>query len=273
MARPCFPGCIAFLFSRQIIATSTVIGGSTAAGKLSCVPHCFPSIAVFDGHAGGVGRIVVDSTWHHFVNTNLNGIPTGLPGLTNADWQAVQHYFMNIARWMSRKKFMLCRLKLTVIDLLMNSQIIEAALSQPRQDRKAIKLADLASIGALSREILASQHSPSFAYELHLNLIEMASPELAAELNVWNSKVSKRLVDAEDFHQPWVQWDHLVNAAIGSGFIAVRDSRGFADGNISEADADKVLDPFIEGMKEGLKEAVDSLSRHVPSFLKTTKLA
>ena len=33
--------------------------------------------ATYDGHRADVGRVVCDSTWHHFVNVNLTGIFEG----------------------------------------------------------------------------------------------------------------------------------------------------------------------------------------------------
>jgi hypothetical protein len=36
--------------------------------------HQFPMIAAYDGQAAGLGRVVVDSTWHHWFDLNLSGI-------------------------------------------------------------------------------------------------------------------------------------------------------------------------------------------------------
>ena len=96
----------------QIIATSFVLGGSTTnggdGGKALTVPHCFPSIAVWDGRSANVGRIVIDSTWHHFVNINLNGegsqgsgfsnndIPLRQSGLTPADFVVISSTLLNL---------------------------------------------------------------------------------------------------------------------------------------------------------------------------------
>ena len=47
----------------QIVATSFVNGGNTSGGKAATEPHCFPSVAVWDGWlANSAGRIVIDST-------------------------------------------------------------------------------------------------------------------------------------------------------------------------------------------------------------------
>jgi len=117
--------------STQVIATSFVLGGSTTPGKIGTSPHCFPSIAVFDGRPAKVGRIAIDSTWHHFVNINLNGVGTPLSGLDNNDFEVVRQYYMNISRWITRSKVMICKYKFILADLLKNSQLIEASLNNP----------------------------------------------------------------------------------------------------------------------------------------------
>ena len=44
-------------------------------------PRAFGVIGAYDGHQGGVGRIAVDSTWHHFININIDGTGTSQQAL------------------------------------------------------------------------------------------------------------------------------------------------------------------------------------------------
>ena len=46
-------------------------GWARIADRDPLVPH--ELVAAYDGDQGGVGRIVADSTWHHYMNTNLVG--------------------------------------------------------------------------------------------------------------------------------------------------------------------------------------------------------
>ena len=71
----------------------------------------FGVIGAYDGHAAGVGRVSVDSTWHHFFDINLVGdpvapypktlgfkaSPSGLEALS-----AIQSYYRNIGTWLAR---------------------------------------------------------------------------------------------------------------------------------------------------------------------------
>lgn len=60
----------------------------------------FPMISVYDGHPIDIGRVVVDSTWHHWFNLNLDGIEAS-GHATN--WPKISRYYINIAVWLADK--------------------------------------------------------------------------------------------------------------------------------------------------------------------------
>lgn len=62
-----------------------------------------PTIAVYDGEPVGVGRIVVDGTWHNWLDINLLGVgaSTGHTGLLGSNLERVGHYYRNIAQWLA----------------------------------------------------------------------------------------------------------------------------------------------------------------------------
>lgn len=69
----------------------------------------FPCIGAYDGQQANVGRVVVDSTWHHWLNLNLAGLETSAP----ADFARIQNYYRNIALWLataSQRSRMLLRI-------------------------------------------------------------------------------------------------------------------------------------------------------------------
>ncbi len=55
-----------------------------------------PMIAVYDGHKAGVGRVATDSTWHHWMDVNIDNIAIA----DNNDWKKVKRYFQNLAVWL-----------------------------------------------------------------------------------------------------------------------------------------------------------------------------
>jgi len=250
----------------QIIATSFVRGGSTTHGggigaKDPTDPHCFPSIAVWDGWKANAGRIVVDSTWHHFVNINLNGAGSGPgidmpgqePGLSTSDWYVVCQYYMNIATWMSRRKFWWCWRRRLIFELLNESQLVEASLDNPFDHRERIPMEDLQSIGSLAEEILSARFNPVFAKSFLLDIVEEINPRFAAELDGW-SPLSRRHT------HNWINYEMLLYTAIGFGFLVLRQDSEFVDiQEASEESLQRIDRLFIEGINRGCELAIEDL--------------
>jgi hypothetical protein len=53
-------------------------------------------VSAYDGSLAGVGRIVADSTWHHYFNVNLKGFPSGGHVRTQ-----LGQFFLNLAVWLA----------------------------------------------------------------------------------------------------------------------------------------------------------------------------
>ena len=56
-----------------------------------------PMINVYDGHRAGVGRVATDSTWHHWMDVNIDTIRAA----NNDDWKKISRYFINLAIWLN----------------------------------------------------------------------------------------------------------------------------------------------------------------------------
>jgi len=115
----------------EIVATGDVLAG-TRSPEIDSMDHTgspdpadavtFGVIGAWDGHRVAKGRVVVDSTWHHFFNINLTGdrflekftlpaahqqklhgfyIPDGMGGRVACDEYAmIMWYFRNIIYWL-----------------------------------------------------------------------------------------------------------------------------------------------------------------------------
>jgi hypothetical protein len=115
----------------EIVATGDVVAGTTSPA-LDPADHTgssdpadaitFGVIGAWDGHRVGKGRVVVDSTWHHFFNINLTGdrylenislppahqqklhgfyVSDGMGGRVACDeYKMIQWYFRNIVYWL-----------------------------------------------------------------------------------------------------------------------------------------------------------------------------
>lgn len=103
----------------EIVAWGVSAGPGTGF-KPPVAPELFGVIGAYDGHQAGVGRIVVDSTWHHWININLNGAGAGgLAGGVATDglysgaaptpeYLQIQQYFQNIAGWLEPTQLRIC---------------------------------------------------------------------------------------------------------------------------------------------------------------------
>ncbi|MEX3943319.1 hypothetical protein AB4Y44_27970 [Paraburkholderia sp. BR10937] len=74
-------------------------------------PRMFGIVGAYDGHRERVGRVCVDSTWHHFFDINLIGDPAAPPPKTlgfkasptgQAYLENIKNYYRNIGVWLAR---------------------------------------------------------------------------------------------------------------------------------------------------------------------------
>lgn len=110
----------------RVIATATMIAGARTSTKPPVPGGSFGVIAAWDGHrAGDFGRVVVDATWHHFINVNLIGdrdigppnvaVPKTMGFLHTpageAHYEKIKAYFRNIADWLTPKNRRSCLIR------------------------------------------------------------------------------------------------------------------------------------------------------------------
>jgi hypothetical protein len=57
----------------------------------------FGMISVYDGHAANVGRVVTDSTWHHWFDENIHDIEQA----GGSNWAKISRYYLNVASWLT----------------------------------------------------------------------------------------------------------------------------------------------------------------------------
>src|SRR6476660_327893 len=62
-------------------------------------PRVFAIVGAYDGEGAGVGRIVVDSTWHHWFSLNLGGFIAEAPLI----YEQMQWYYRNIAIYLATR--------------------------------------------------------------------------------------------------------------------------------------------------------------------------
>lgn len=83
----------------QVIAYGSTLGDPPYNFSKGAQPAraSFPMISAYDGHRAGVGRVVTDSTWHHWMDVNIDS----LAAADGNDWHKISRYFQNIALWLN----------------------------------------------------------------------------------------------------------------------------------------------------------------------------
>lgn len=85
----------------EIIARGRNVVGRNKGGYVVSDPREFGLLGVWDGHqpAANQGRVVVDSTWHHWFNINLRG----LRSVGGDNYNDILAFFRNVAIWLAPK--------------------------------------------------------------------------------------------------------------------------------------------------------------------------
>ncbi len=124
----------------------------------------FGIIGAYDGHQVGVGRVAVDSTWHHFFDINLIGdpvapfpktegfksSPSGLEALSD-----IKAYYRNIGTWITKPSAQ-ARIFSAAVWISLNSQPLNMLVSPKREYSSN----ELVHIGTLAVQYLFRYTSP-----------------------------------------------------------------------------------------------------------------
>ena len=137
----------------QIVAFAVSGGRAVLNGvwKPPVNPRMFGIISGFDGHTATAyanaptrpGRIVCDSTWHHYVNVNLDGTGSGRTGLgtgvgagfvPSPDLEKIYTYYRNILSWLQPLNRIYCWIIYDLVAVRFNPLLIEELIEAPEFD-------------------------------------------------------------------------------------------------------------------------------------------
>jgi hypothetical protein len=137
----------------------------------------FPMISVYDGQRIGLGRVVVDSTWHHWMGMNIDTLASAAaaPAASAeavANWEKVREYFVNIAIWLATAHQRRCMTKF----YLTASHFAYVGLEE-------FKLSDsLLERGTVLSRHLQRQMGPCWVRAFVLDLVLEINPKLHERL-------------------------------------------------------------------------------------------
>ncbi|MGW0520155.1 hypothetical protein [Crossiella sp. NPDC003009] len=128
-------------------------------------------VSTYDGHAAGVGRIVADSTWHHYFNINLFGFLSE-PAVA----AKMGEYYANLALWLAPPRARQ-QARARMLWWLVNHPVVQMAFGNPAAD-----------VGRTALGLLASVTNPATAHDLAWPL--PTATDLPAELALGGQLVS-----------------------------------------------------------------------------------
>ncbi|NER35523.1 MAG: hypothetical protein F6J93_16280 [Oscillatoria sp. SIO1A7] len=218
----------------EIVAQGRNVIGRHKGGYTICDPREFGLIGVWDGHkpAANQGRVVVDSTWHHWFNLNLKG----LRDQGGDNYNDILAYFRNVASWIAPKlkQFAMRRGALRIIWLIPSRVEVLLKMNDFRPDdfyslgleaRKALgKIASPCQSAAWFSEIV-SQFFPEGAinmarrdrFEGVHNLVEAATLE-ALSTTVFGGVVNAIAIEMNSRGlENWDSWDNEFDSAVKKG--------------------------------------------------------
>jgi hypothetical protein len=98
--------------------------------KRICPPTRYDLVSVYDGHLGKVGRIVADSSWHHYLNINLRGLRFDR-GDVNAPRSQIGQYYANLVNWLAPRHIQGKLISARLYAIATHPQVLEVVSSAP----------------------------------------------------------------------------------------------------------------------------------------------
>jgi hypothetical protein len=256
-----------------------VVSGAptSSATKPPVLPRSFGGISAYNGDAAKVGRIVCDSTWHHFVNINLNGSGAGTDSLGNPfnglyvagvptpEYLKIQQYYLNTVRWLAPLGRRNCWPWLVSALARFDLELMELALPQPHP----CPWDPLIEIGLAAEAAIARHWGPGAAADTvsdMLSAINPASP-LAQLLNSQRFGVGETDRRKEPSLLPLTQLRRAVLGSVVNLIATKLPSDEAAIARVMKEGHDKLA---MDLVREGVAGAMPAINDYLQRAIKGT---
>lgn len=228
----------------EVIAWGRIAAGNTTrgGGKIPTIAHNIGVVSAYDGHrALGKGRVVCDSTWHHFVNVNLIGVLEGgsFDEFSNPDEHASKHdgflssaaglsalakiknYYTNVGVWISPPARHTCFNLYAWWELVFTERLVESTLTSPDIALERIPASALMHIGIHARDVFARKASQCQTTEWLIDWVKEIVE--VAWVDPWDP-VTKVLLQKGDPPLPTYDPMPVVDVALGAALVSMRQA-------------------------------------------------
>lgn len=218
----------------EVISTNNVPAGNTAGGKDPTISQTFGGITAYDGHLAGVGRVVTDSTWHHFVNVNLVGDAGAPPGdpkrlgflatpAGEAHFEQIKTYYRNLAVWLSRPSNIVCMQRRLKWGILWVDHVMEAVMTRADIPLARVEPSLLYHIGRHARDVLGQYVGACQTRQLIVYELEPLFPRPWLELvDIWRPLPPRGPRPGPD-PVPWFDPEPALDIAFGAALVSLRE--------------------------------------------------
>lgn len=279
----------------ELVASGFVHAGQRAIvdGKPTKEPteaHEYGVVSTYDGHRAGVGRVVCDSTWHHFVNINLIGIdefgqnndfpddPHGSAGTPGTSWtkhsgflstsagraalDKIREYYVNVGVWIAPSASHECFRNRLLFDIVWEGRVVEAAITTLSRAGSDVPVSTLRSIGIHARDVIGRKAG---ACQTIASLLpELPDQDLIAPfIDPWAFRTAGG--DGSETSLSFVDLEPLFDCAVGAGVLEMWRVLPRPHGDVGEI-AEAARDAFRRGARDGLVRAAAQLGDELDSM-------
>lgn len=257
----------------ELVASGVSGGRSVWNGvwKPPVTPRMFGLVSAWDGRLAArypgqtqrPGRIVCDSTWHHYVNVNLDGMGSfaGSVFTPNANLRKIYAYYRNIQAWLQPANRIWCRLWWDIEIIRVHSRFVEELSELPLFEPWKARV-------GLGREVLAALREDGGADADHefVDALFASSEADAALANLLNDPgIEASSIDA----------DTLRAGVVGSLLIAHVEAFPEHDPKAVlrrlEAGPQKAIGPLLCAAREAVAEGVAAFGKQAERTLTLAK--
>ncbi|MBI3772872.1 MAG: hypothetical protein HY272_09260 [Gammaproteobacteria bacterium] len=248
----------------------------------------FPVITAYNGHRAKVGRVVVDSTFHHFTNINVTGVKSEFSDEPNpvdavkgqgflaspagqAHYANIKAYWCNIAKWLSRPKTFKQLAWQAFLDVALDPRLKQTALNDAA-DRLSPRY--LVRHGAVAWDLMTQKTSPcmvlDFVFDVAIPdpLSYLLSPSVYIKLTLPdpppNEVIRKDLA---------VDKLELAYYALGGAMIKLRQPENRQLLMSNKLDAESGMQLIQSGAMSGLRRGLNEQSMRMERTLRALKRA
>jgi hypothetical protein len=251
--------------SPQIVAWSNIVEPHTTqegpVTREAVSTGKFAAICAYDGHPVKVGRVVVESSFHHFLYGNLKGFESSRTDEGRLAYQDIQSYYQNLGVWLAppekQKEMLRSSLWLTRCSFQIETCI------KTMQATIASSTEKVFAVGAVARQVHSRLTSNCLTVAWIVNWIDdlLSNDESLQFLNPWLQLSPPPVLASLSIKNPPIDTELIVDAVLG-GLILEIAKRFESENDATAEDSETKMDEAMKiGLLMGLRAYSDSLQR------------